>query len=79
MKITDIQTDIFNRLVEELQAEGWRKTEEYDGFDAWIDYGLIVLMKEGACLRCEWDNWMEGSLEGPDEVVQAIRGGHGLK
>jgi hypothetical protein len=62
MKVVHIPTDIFNRMVKELCAEGWRKTEEYDNFDAWIDYGMVVLQKGGNGLRFEWDNWMEGQL-----------------
>ena len=79
MKVADIPTDTFNRIVKELRADGWRKTEEYDNFDAWIDYGMLVLEKDGTSLRFEWDNWMEGAVDGPDEVVQEIRGKYSLK
>ena len=52
--------------------EGWRKTREYEGFDAWIDYGRIRLKKRGVKLTLEWDNWTEGSLEGPHPVIEEL-------
>jgi hypothetical protein len=70
--IKDIPTDRFNRLVHELVAAGWRKTGEYDGFDAWIDYGRIRLRRGGVRLTLEWDNWTEGSIEGPRSVVKEL-------
>jgi hypothetical protein len=48
MLICNIPTETFNRIVKDLRADGWRKAAEYDGFDAWIDYGMIVLRK-GTC------------------------------
>ena len=33
----------------------------------------------GASLRFEWDNWMEGTVDGPDEIVREIRGRYSLK
>ena len=41
--IKDIPAEDFNQLVERLLRQGWCKTSEYDGFDAWIDYGRISL------------------------------------
>jgi hypothetical protein len=70
--IKDIPTDRFNRLVADLVAAGWRKTSEYDGFDAWIDYGRIRLRKNRAKLTLEWDNWTEGSIEGPRSIVEEL-------
>lgn len=78
MKISHIPTDAFNAIIEALVADGWTITEEYDGMDAWIDYGLVVLEKNGTGLRLEWDNWSEGSCEGPEEAVREIREAHGL-
>jgi hypothetical protein len=72
MKLCDIPTDVFNRIVDQLRAEGWKKTDEYNGFDAWMDYGSVVLEKSGVSLRFEWDNWMEGKVDGPDDVLAEI-------
>ena len=73
MEIEDIPTDTFNQIIWDLIAAGWKKTYEYDGFDAWIDYGRIVLKKGSHELDFEWTNWFEGSLKGQDSVVESIR------
>jgi hypothetical protein len=70
--ITGIPTEQFNRLIAALRAEGWKKTSEYSGFDAWIDYGYICLKKDGVKLKFEWDNWDEGSVEGPAAAIQGL-------
>lgn len=77
--IKDIPTERFNRIIEELVAVGWRKTYEYAGFDAWIDYGKVELRKGGVRLTMEWDNWTEGSVEGPATVVEALAHDLGLR
>lgn len=79
LKIEDIPTATFNLISDELVAAGWKVIEEYNGFDAWIDYGLLVLRKGDAIIRMEWDNWMEGSIEGPDDLVKEIQVRHSLK
>ena len=70
--IKDIPTDGFNALAEQLIASGWKKTGEYIGFDAWIDYRRIKLRKDEIKLNLEWDNWTEGSVEGPRSIIEAI-------
>ena len=70
--IKDLPTDRFNRLAEQLAAAGWRKTSEYKGFDAWVDYGRITMERAGIQLKLEWDNWTEGSVEGPRGAVEKI-------
>ena len=70
--IKDIPTERFNELIKQLIAEGWRATSEYSGVDAWIDYGCIRLRKRRTVLKCEWDNWTEGSVEGPRPIIEAI-------
>ncbi len=64
MIIQDIPTDDFNRMLEFHTQSGWLKTYEYDGFDAWIDYGKVKLSKDGRKLKFEWDNWSEGEISG---------------
>ena len=70
--IPNIPTARFNALVETLISEGWQPTTEYRGIDAWIDYGCVRLEKSGQALKCEWDNWTEGSIEGPRRVLEGI-------
>jgi hypothetical protein len=65
-------------VVDGLTGDGWQKVGEYDGFDAWIDYGRINLRKEAVRLTLEWNNWTEGSLEGPRSVVERIGQDFGL-
>ena len=64
--IKDLSTDRFNRLVQELVAGGWQTAGEYEGFDAWIDYGRITLQRDGIRLKLEWDNWTEEASKGPE-------------
>jgi hypothetical protein len=70
--IKDIPTDRFNQLIEAMTQDGWYKSSEYDGFDAWIDYGKVVLKKDRLRLKFEWDNHTEGSVEGAREMVETI-------
>ena len=79
MKVSDIPTETFNRIVKDLRSQGWKKIEEYDGFDAWIDYGKMVLRKRGEDLVFEWDNWEEGRVDGADATIAEIVKAYGLK
>lgn len=76
--IRDIPTDQFTALARDLAAKGWRKYGEYDNFDAWIDYGSVSLRKGFTKLKLEWDNWTEGSIEGPRQIIEAIAKENGL-
>ena len=78
MTVTDIKTDVFNRIVEELRSEGWKKIEEYDNVDAWIDYGMVRLKKDDVTVKFEWTNWDEGSVDGPDDLVHALKAKYAL-
>jgi hypothetical protein len=77
--ITDIPTERFNAIVKKFKSEGWKQTYEYPGFDAWIDYGAIRLRKKGVTLFFEWDNWSEGSVEGPREFIEDFAGKNSVK
>ena len=76
--IKDIPTERFNQLMKDLKADGWRVTSEYSGIDAWIDYGCVHLRRGRSRLRFEWDNWTEGSVEGPLPLIEAIAHRHGF-
>lgn len=73
MVIEDIPTDTFNQIVDDLRQDGWVTVSEYDGMDAWIDYGRIVLQKGKESLIFEWTNWFEGSVEGTAESLRPLR------
>ena len=70
--IKDIPTEQFNKIIRGLIDEEWTKTYEYAGFDAWIDYGCVKLRKGSRKLTLEWDNWTEGSIEGPPHILESI-------
>lgn len=72
MKATDIPTHEFNSIICRLLRYGWRKMYEYENFDAWIDYGKVVLERDGTRLVFEWDNWFEGQVEGPEDTLTAL-------
>ena len=77
--IQDIDTKTFNTIMEEQLESGWKKAYMYDGVDAWIDYGKLILKKRGRKLKFEWDNWDEGVLVGPVSIVKEIAKKHDLK
>ena len=77
--IKDIPTEQFEVLIKDFIAAGWKKTSTYDGIDAWIDYGKVILTRQGARLTLEWDNWTEGSIEGPIKVIEALAKEKNLK
>lgn len=79
MILSDIPTDTFNQILADLCADGWKILREYDGIDAWIDYGNIELGKDELRLTFEWDNWFEGIIDGPDAFVEEIKQRYGLK
>jgi len=73
MIIEDIVTDTFSRMIADLIDEGWVVTYAYNGIDSWIDYGKVILEKEGRTLTFEWTNWEEGTVEGPDDLVLELQ------
>ena len=77
--IKDIPSDQFHQIIESLIASGWNKTYVYDGFDAWIDYGKVKLKGNGCKLTFEWDNWTEGSIEGPSKEIEYLATQNKLK
>lgn len=43
-----------------------------------VDYGKIVLKRDGSTLNFEWDSWTEGGIEGPRVELEAIAEGSDL-
>ena len=76
--IQDIETKTFNTIMEEHLDSGWKKAYMYNGIDAWIDYGKLILKKRGRKLKFEWDNWDEGVLVGPASLLEEIAKKHSL-
>ena len=76
--IKNIPTDQFHSLIKTMIRDGWQKQSEYTGFDAWIDYGRVKIRRGRTCLKFEWDNWTEGSIEGPLSTIESIAKTAGL-
>lgn len=72
--LEDIETDVGNRILESLKAEGWRQVAQYSpmAFDKGIDYDSYTLRRGLDELRLEWDNWFEWKLSGPSELIEEI-------
>lgn len=69
-----IDTEVGNRILESLKANGWRQVAQYSplAFDKGIDYDSYRLRRGLEELRLEWDNWFEWKLSGPRERIEEI-------
>ncbi len=76
--IKDIPTARFPEIIDSMTRNGWSKTGEYEGLDAWIDYAQIKMQKGGVRLKFEWDNRTEGSIEGPRDMIEEMGRRYGL-
>ena len=70
--IENINTDLFNEILEQLLGNGWVKLYEYDAIDAWIDFGKVKIKKNNTILTFEWDNYMEGVIIGNKNEIEQI-------
>ena len=73
-----IKTELFNKITEDLIEKGWIKIAEYDGPDAWIDYGRLILEKDGIQIDFEWDNWDEGEICADTSTISTLREEYGI-
>jgi hypothetical protein len=50
----------------------WRVDYVYDEFDAWVDYGEVVLQSviSNDKIRFVWTNWFEGEIQVPEQSVK---------
>ncbi|WP_405134013.1 hypothetical protein [Nocardia sp. NBC_01388] len=73
----NIPTDCFNELLDQYLDSGWQRTYEYNGPDAWIDYGRVHLKSDKRLLRFRWSNDDQGSVAGPrgniSDIVRYVR------
>lgn len=72
--LKNIETEVGNRILDSLKAEGWRQVAQYSpmAFDKSIDYDSYRLRRGLDELRLEWDNWFEWTLSGPSRLVDDI-------
>jgi len=77
-QIASIPTLLFRRIVSDLRAEQWKIISRYDGFEAGIDYDFVVLEKHNTRLKFQWALYRDGSVQGPDTLLQELREKYGL-
>ncbi|WP_218398130.1 hypothetical protein [Alteromonas lipotrueae] len=70
--IENVDTDLFNEILEQFLDNGWEKIYEYDAFDAWIDFGKVKIGKGKTVLFFEWDNYMEGVIKGDKNEIEKV-------
>ena len=72
--LENIDTQVGNRILDTLKAEGWRQVEQFSplAIQKGIDYDSYRLRRGLDELRLEWDNWFEWKLSGPSELVEEI-------
>ncbi len=74
MKIVDVETELGNRIIASLKADGWCVAKEYSllAFDKGIDFDSYVLKKRDAMLEFEWTNWFEWEIAGDQQSLQYL-------
>ncbi|WP_092211819.1 hypothetical protein [Desulfoluna spongiiphila] len=71
-RIDNIRTELFNKILQDLIDDGWSYKNKYKQFNAWIDYGKLVLKKGNIRLVFEWDNWTDGVIFGKQAELQQL-------
>lgn len=73
MKVaTNIETELWNRIVQQLVNDDWTPTFKYDNFDAGIDSDFIILEKGQEEILFGWDNWFEGEIKCSERRMQEL-------
>ncbi|MDO5105628.1 hypothetical protein [Capnocytophaga sp.] len=71
---TDIETDLFYKILKFLKENGWKLTAEYDPeiFDKAIDFDLYELTKGEASVLMVWDIWFGGEIRTQEAVFEEL-------
>jgi hypothetical protein len=70
MKIEFIDTDIGDKIIDDLKESGWRLVDEYPMvFDKGIDYDFYTLELDNKTIKFEWTNWFEWEISGTEESL----------
>lgn len=69
---TNIETDLWNKLIKYHIDNGWNLTYKYDNFDAGIDFDFIIIENKGEEILFGWDNWFEGELQCSKQRMKQI-------
>ncbi len=74
-KIENIETQIWHQIREDLKAVGFEEVYRYGGMDVGIDYNKYELLNraDDELIIFEWDNWMEGEIQGTQSRLEALR------
>ncbi|NBP67424.1 MAG: hypothetical protein EBU52_01635 [Cytophagia bacterium] len=67
-----IETLIWEKIIQLLIHGGWTVVYEYDNYDKGIDSDLIILKKNNEKILLGWDNWFEGEIYCFNEVLGFI-------
>jgi len=62
MKVTDIKTEVGNKILEDLASQGWKTIREYSpvAFDKGVDFDI------------KWNNWFEWEIVGMKDELEII-------
>jgi len=69
---TNIKTELWNEIIQQLVNDDWKPTYTYDNFDAGIDADFVILEKDKEEILFGWDNWFEGEIACSAERMEAI-------
>jgi hypothetical protein len=74
-KIANVETELWHRVIEELEAAGFTVTYRYGGMDAGIDFSRYDLTRAAGdeVIVFEWDNWAEGEIRAEPSRLEALR------
>ena len=74
MKLENIETELGNRILEELKNQGWKIVQQYSpmAFDKGVDFDSYKLRKAESTLNFEWTNWLEWEIIGEESELQTI-------
>lgn len=66
MKIENIDTEIGNKVLEQLRKDSWKVSNQYSRFAFYkgIDFDSDTLKKSNEKLYFEWTNWFEWEIQG---------------
>jgi hypothetical protein len=59
----EIETNLWDSIIEFFLKKDWKIVYKYDGIDAGIDFGLLILEKNNEEILFGWDNWVEGEIK----------------
>ena len=74
MKLESVKTAVGNRILEDLQNNGWTITAQYSplAFDKGIDFDSYTLSKGKETLYLEWTNWFEWEIHGSEVELMTL-------